>query len=111
MNLKSQERSEIIYKLNFNIDRILELEDTRLKPFVRGKLITPEWNFNEASVRSVITHYQSILNQLIGIQLEGINFAETYIVKRNIIMDYIADILVILSFVIEFSGDDDESKK
>lgn len=108
MNLNPKERSEIIHKLNFNIDRILELEDTRLKPFVRGKLITPQWSFTEESVKTAITHYQSILNQLISIQLEGIDFEATYIVKRNIIMDYIADILVILSFVIEFSGDDDE---
>lgn len=105
MNLNPKEKSEIINKLNFNIDRILEQEDDRLKHYVRGKLITPDWCFSERAVKGVISHYQAILNQLINIQLEDVDFVETYIVKRNIIMDYIADILVILSFVIEFSGD------
>lgn len=110
MNLNPKEKSEIINKLNFNIDRILEQEDDRLKPYVRGKLITPDWCFSERAVKRAISHYQAILNQLIGIQLEGVDFEETYVVKRNIIMDYIADILVILSFVIEFSGDNDGEK-
>ena len=107
MNLKPKEKSEIINKLNFNIEQILELEDISLQPCVRDKLITPDWDFNEESVRRVIKHYESILNQLINIQLKDVDFEETYIVKRNTTIDCIADIIVILSFIIEFSEDGD----
>lgn len=107
MNLKPKEKSEIINKLNLNIEQIIKLDDASLQSHVSNKLITPAWDFNEKSVRGVIKHYESILNQFISIQLKDVDFEETYIVKRNTTMDCIADIIVILSFIIEFSKDDD----
>ena len=107
MGIDAKSRTEIINELNCKIDQILKLEDVRLQPYFKDQLITPLWNFSKISIRSTITHYESILNKIINIQLMGVDLNESHTVKRDATIDFIADILIILSLTIEFYDNDD----
>jgi len=112
MSLNTQDRTEIINKLNFKIEQIKSLDDVRLQPYVKNKLITPCWSLSKESIKLTIAHYESILNKVISIQLLGVDFEESHTVKRDVIINYIADILIILSFTIAFyEGDDVDCDK
>ncbi|PKG86295.1 hypothetical protein CXF85_00875 [Colwellia sp. 75C3] len=107
MSIDVKNRTQIINELNFKIDQIIKLEDVRLQPYFKDQLITPFWDFSKKSIRSTITHYESILNKIINIQLIDVDFNESHTVKRDTTINYIADILIILSLTIEFYDNDD----
>lgn len=107
MSIDAENRTEIINQLNSKIEDILKLEDSRLQPYFKNKLITPMWDFSKESIKLTIKHYEVILNKIINIQLMGVDLEESHTVKRDTTINYIADILIILSFTMEFYDNDD----
>jgi hypothetical protein len=69
MNLSTSERHEIIRNINYEIEQISKLADGHLHDCLRAKLITPSWCLNFDSVMAMTKNYESIMNQIINIQL------------------------------------------
>ena len=110
MNLSTPERHEIIRKLNVEIEQISKLADGHLHDCLRNKLITPSWCLSFDSVIETTKEYELIMNQIINTQLEGVTPDTLPAVIPDAIMNHIANILIILSFVVEFAEEDEEYK-
>jgi hydroxymethylpyrimidine/phosphomethylpyrimidine kinase len=104
MNSTTTEKHEIIRKINFEIAKISKLASSDVHDCLKNKLITPSWNLSLDSVIATTQHYESIMNQLINIQLKDVT-PETFPFKvtPDVIINHIADILIMLSFVVEFA--------
>lgn len=108
MNLSTPERHDIIRKLNTEIEQISKLADCHLHDYLKNKLITPSWSLNFDSVIETTKKYELIMNQIINTQLEGVTPDTLPSVTPDAVMNHIANILIILSFVVEFADDDEE---
>lgn len=102
MNLTTNDRCEIILKLNVEIEKIANLANGQLHINLKNKLMTPLWNLSLDSVVETIRNYDSILNQFINIQLAYVDSIALPIVDHDAIKNHLADILIILSLVVEF---------
>lgn len=108
MNFTTNERCEVIRKLNVEIDKIANLANGHLHIYLKNKLITPLWNLNLDSVKETIQNYDSILNQLINIQLRYVDSKALPILDHDAIVNHLADILIILNLVVEFYEQENE---
>lgn len=108
MGLTATEKSDIIKKINVKIEQISELASGHLRAYLKDKLITPAWCLNLDSVIKTTQHYESIMNQAISIQLKDVDAMSLPPAIPNDMLNHIADILIILSFVVEFSEEDEE---
>ena len=106
MNSTTREKYEIIRKINFEIAQISKLASNDIFAGLKNQLITPSWCLSLGSVLSAIKNYESVMNQLINIQLKDVT-PDTLpaTVTPDEIVNHIANILIILSFVVEFSGE------
>ncbi|MFB0980873.1 MAG: hypothetical protein QMC62_08160 [Alteromonadaceae bacterium] len=104
MNSTTKEKYEIIRKINFEIAQISELASKDILACLRKQLITPSWCLSLDSVLATTKNYESIMNQLINIQLKDVT-PETLpaTVTPDEIINHVANILIILSFVVEFA--------
>lgn len=105
--LDLKEKSETINKLNIKIQQIIKTVDVDLQSCFRSKLITPLWSLSKESINRTIIHYESIMGEIISIQLKNVDFKTSHVVRRNTTINHIADILIILSFTLAFYEDDD----
>jgi len=108
MNLTASERCEIILKINVEIEQISKLANGYLRTYLKDKLITPSWCLSLDSVMATTKHYESIMNQVINIQMQDVDPKSLTALVPDSIMNHIANILIILSFVVEFSEEDKE---
>ena len=108
MNLTAKEKCEIIKKINVEITQISKLANNDVRACLQGKLITPPWCFNLDSVMAATKNYESIMNELINIQLKDVT-PDTLpaTATPDEIINHIANILIILSFVVEFAEEDE----
>lgn len=104
MNSTTKEKYEIIRKINFEIAQISKLASKDILACLRKQLITPSWCLNLDSVLATTKNYESVMNQLINIQLKDVT-PDTLptTVTPDEIVNHIANILIILSFVVEFA--------
>jgi hypothetical protein len=108
MNLPKSERHEIIRNLDYEIEQISKLADGHLHTCLRNKLITPSWCLNFDSVMATKKSYESIMNQIINIQLVDVTPDTLPSVTPDAIINHIANVLIILSLVVEFAEENEE---
>lgn len=110
MNSTTKEKYEIIRKINFEIAQISKLASKDILAGLRKQLITPSWCLSLDSVLATTKNYESIMNQLINIQLKDVT-PDTIpaTVTPDEIINHVANILIILSFVVEFSESEREN--
>jgi len=108
MNLTTNDRYEFIRKLNVEIEKIANLANGHLNIYFKNKLITPLWNLNLDSVIETLQNYDLILNKFINIQLKYVDSNALSIVDHDAIVNHLADILIILSLIVEFYEQEDE---
>jgi hypothetical protein len=108
MNLTAKEKCEIIKNINVEITQISKLANNDVRACLKGKLITPPWCLNLDSVITATKNYESIMNELINIQLKDVT-PDTLpaTATPDEILNHIANILIILSFVVEFAEEDE----
>lgn len=110
MNLSTSEKSDIIRRINLEISQISKLAKGDLRIYLKNKLITPSWCLSLDSVLATIKHYESIMNQAISEQLKGVDPMNLPPAIPDDIINHIADILIILSFVVEFAEEDEDEE-